>query len=86
VLSSFTSFFIFSFLCELALSNITNFSSYFDVMFSSKNSYNLSLSIPPLLYNFHPITPFDEIANMAVYFLKTSCDCVCIVHLFPKSL
>ncbi len=27
-----------------------------------------------------------DVANIAVYFLNTSCDCVVITHLFPTSL
>ena len=50
----------------------------------SKNSYNLILSIPPLPYKSHPKTPFADIANIPVYFLNTSCECVFITHRFPK--
>ena len=55
-------------------------------MYFSKNSYNLSLSIPLFSYKSQPKTPLFEIANIPVYFLKTSCDCVFITHLLPNSL
>ena len=41
-------------------------------MFCSKKLYNLSTFIPPFSYNSHPSTPFELIANIPVYFLKTS--------------
>jgi len=49
---------------------------YFPVIFASKKSANLSLSIPPLSYKCQPNTPSLEIANIPVYFLNTSCDCL----------
>jgi hypothetical protein len=59
---------------------------YFPVIFASKKSANLSLSIPPLSYKCQPKTPSLEIANIPVYFLNTYCDCVLIMHLLPNSL
>lgn len=55
-------------------------------MFFSKNIFNLSLFIPLFSYKVQPKTPLCPIANIAVYFLNTSCDCVVITHLLPTSL
>ena len=71
---------------ELALSNIINLFLYLLVIYFSINLYNFKLSIPPFKYNFHPIKPVLEIANIPVYFLNTSCEFVSIIHCFPKSL
>ena len=49
-----------------------------------KNSTNLSVFIPPFSYKSHPSIPFTEIANIPVYFLNTSCDCVFMTHLLPR--
>ena len=71
---------------KLALSNIINLFSYLLVIYFSINLYNLELSIPPFKYNFQPIIPELEIANIPVYFLNTSCEFVSIIHCLPKSL
>ena len=41
-------------------------------MCSCKKSYNLLLSIPPLLYKSQPKTPSVDIENIPVYLLNTS--------------
>jgi len=50
-----------------------------------KNLTNLSLSIPTFKYKSQPNTPSLEIAKIPVYFLKTSCDGVFIIHPLLKS-
>ena len=55
-------------------------------MCCSKKLNNLSTFIPPFSYNSHPSIPVELMANIPVYFLKTSCDCVFITHLLPTSL
>ena len=61
---------------------IFNLFLYLFVICVYKKSYNLSVFIPLFSYNSQPKTPFVEIANILVYFLNTSCDCVLLHNAF----